>query len=137
MRVYNIYLSRAWMEHDISKQLAGFLSGRKDFDCRAYAVPEDKWVESPYASDECQQVYSYMDGCDIVLLMANCKYELIGNVRNEIRVAQSGFQYPKPILAVKTEVVEGVSDEVKEVAKEVVGWDAEAIVKAIKSHASS
>ena len=125
------------MEHDISYHLAGFLSGCKDFDCKVSALPEDKWGGASITAEECSDIYVCMQGCDIVLLMANSKLELITNISNEIQVAQKGFQYPMPILAVKTEVVEGVSPVVKEAAKEVVEWDAEAIVKAIKSHASS
>ena len=134
MKVYRIYLSRAWVEHNVSQELAGFLIGRKDFDCRVYALPEDSWDECPSTDDECNHIYSCMQGCDIVLLMSNSRYELIETVTNEIRVARQGHLYPKPILAVKTGVVEGVSEAVKEAAKEVVEWDAEEIVKAIKRH---
>lgn len=50
----------------------------------------------------------------------------------EIQIAKKEFQYPKPIIAVKPWAQTNVSTIVSQNADEIVGWQTESVVAAIR-----
>lgn len=70
--------------------------------------------------------------CDILLLMAGNYPTHREWIDDEIRIAKSGYNFRKPILAIRPSREEHVSPNLLDAADRVVDWNAGAVVSAIQ-----
>ena len=68
----------------------------------------------------------------VVIILAGVYSTYSKWINIEIDVAQNGFTSPKPILAIRPWGSERISSVVRDAADEVVGWNTESVVGAIR-----
>jgi hypothetical protein len=76
-----------------------------------------------------------MSSCHIVLVLAGVYSTYSTWIKKEIKIAQSEFTTPKPIIGIKPRAQTKVSSVVSDAAEEIVAWNTESIVSAIRAHA--
>ena len=75
-----------------------------------------------------------MTPCHVVLILAGVYATYSTWIKREIHIAKKEFQYPKPIIAIKPWAQTNISQIVAENADEIVGWNTDSIVNAIRRH---
>ena len=73
-----------------------------------------------------------MAPCSVVLILAGIYATHSRSIKMEIDLAENGFSFPKPIVAIKPHGSKKSSRIAKCNADRVVGWNTESIVKAIR-----
>jgi hypothetical protein len=58
-------------------------------------------------------------------------------INKEILIANESFSIPKPIIGIKPWGQTNISTKVQENAVEIVGWNTESIVAAIRKHSNA
>ena len=70
--------------------------------------------------------------CHVVVVMAGVYATYSKWINIEIDIATDGFSTPKPILAVRPRGNTVISSVVRDAADEIVNWNTESIVAAIR-----
>ena len=73
-----------------------------------------------------------MAPCHVILVMAGVYATYSTWIKREIKIAKTEFQVPKPIIAIKPWAQTNISQVVAENADEIVGWNTDSIVSAIR-----
>ena len=73
-----------------------------------------------------------MKSCGVVLIVAGVYASYSKWIKIEIDLAQNGFEKSKPILAIKPRENTNLSTVVKDAADEIVNWNSDSIVAAIR-----
>ena len=71
--------------------------------------------------------------CHVVLILGGVYATYSKWINKEIYLAEEGFSQPKPIIAVRPRGNKRVSLVVKDAADEIVSWNTESIVEAIRA----
>jgi len=101
-----------------------------------YSVPKDYPVHTSGTDKELYEaILRKMRPCHIVLIMAGVYSTYSKWINKEIQAAKKGFLNPKPIIGVKPRGQINVSSAVDENVDELVGWNTESIVDAIRRYA--
>jgi hypothetical protein len=132
-KTYNLFISHSWTYTDAYEKLCNLFNKASRFSYKNYSVPKDDPVHD---ADNVQELYEAIKAqiapCHIVIIMAG-KYATFSKwIKREINIAQSEFTNPKPILAVKPWGNTQVSSVVADAADELVGWNTDSIVSAIR-----
>lgn len=136
MRTYNLFISHSWSYSDAYKKLKALLKKRPYFDFRDYSLPKDDPIpNAPNSQELYEAIKRQMTLCHVVLVMAGVYATYSTWIEKEIRIAKTEFQYPKPIIAIKPWAQTNVSQFVAENAAEIVGWNTDSIVEAIRRRA--
>ena len=133
MRTHNLFISHSWSYSDTYEGLVALLRKRPYFRFKNYSVPRNDPVhdaDSDYALR--QAIRNKMLPCGVVLVLAGVYATYSKWIDIEIDLAQSGFQNPKPIIAVEPWGSQRTSRPVKDAADRVVKWNTESIVAAIR-----
>ncbi len=127
----NLFISHSWQYSDAYDKLVGLLDAAPNFLYRNYSVPKDDPVHNaPNTEALHKAIKNQMVFCDVVLIMAG-KYATYSKwIEREIKIAKK--DYDKPILAIRPWANEQVSSVVSEVADQLVGWNTNSIVSAIR-----
>lgn len=134
MRTHNLFISHSWSYSATYEGLIALLSKRPYFRFKNYSVPRNDPVhdaDSDYALG--QAIRNKMLPCGVVLVLAGVYATHSKWIDIEIDLAQSGFQNPKPIVAVEPWASQRTSRPVKDAADMVVKWNTESIVSAIRA----
>lgn len=70
--------------------------------------------------------------CQVVIILAGVYATYSKWINIEIDLAQSGFLYSKPILAIRPRGNVNISTKVSQAADKIVGWNTESVVSAIR-----
>ena len=132
-KTYNLFISHSWTYSDAYEKFCGLLDKAANFSYKNYSVPKDDAVHD---ADNVQELYdaikAQMSACHIVIIMAG-KYATYSKwIKREIKIAQAEFENPKPLLGVKPWATTQVSSAVSENADDLVAWNTNSIVKAIR-----
>lgn len=133
MRTYNLFVSHSWAYSNAYERLIGLLENRGYFSFRDYSVPKDDPIH--YAGTDAQlrqAIRNHMSPCSVVIILAGVYATYSKWINIEINLAQDGFTFAKPILAVRPRGNERISRVVSESADEIVGWNTESVVAAIR-----
>lgn len=132
-KTYNLFISHSWSYSDTYKKLIALLKNRPYFDFRDYSVPKDDPIHNaPNSQALYDAIKRQMTPCHVVLVMAGVYATYSTWIQKEIRIAKTEFQIPKPVIAIKPWAQTNVSIFVRENADEIVGWNTEAVVEAIR-----
>ncbi len=135
MRTYNLFLSHSWSYSDVYEKLIALLEKRPYFNFRDYSVPKDDPIHnSPNSQKLYEAIKRQTAPCHVVLVMAGVYATYSTWINKEIRIAKTEFQYPKPVIAIKPWAQTNVSQFVAENADEIVSWNTESIIDAIRRH---
>ena len=130
-KTYYLFISHSWTYGDAYEKLTSMIKDRLDY--HDYSVPKDDPIHNTGTDAELEAaIKEQMRHASVILIMAG-KYSTYSKwIKREIKIAQSGFSIPKPIIAIAPWGAEQVSSVVKEAANEVVRWNSDSIVDAIK-----
>ena len=133
MKTYHLFISHTWTHSDRYERLIELLEERPDFDFKDYSVPKDDPVHTTGTDAELYQaIRNKMRLCSVVLIFAGVDATYSKWVKKEVRIAKKEFTDPKPIIAIEPRGSERTSTFIKENADEIVGWNTESIVSAIR-----
>ena len=135
MKTYNLFISHSWSYGDDYDRLTNLLDQRSYFSYIDYSVPKDDPVHDAGNDAELKKaIKNHMRPCHVVLVMAGVYSTYSKWINIEIDLAEEGFSSAKPLIAVKPWGNTNVSSVVREAAVEIVNWNTESIVAAIRRH---
>ncbi len=133
MKTYNLFISHSWRYSDAYSRLISLLRNRNYFAFKDYSVPQDDPIHNAGTDAQLRAaIRNQMSPCHVVLIPAGVYATYSKWINIEIDLATRGFFSPKPILAIRPWASERTSVPVQEAADEVVGWNTESVVKAIR-----
>lgn len=137
-KTHNLFISHSWQYSDAYTKLCTLLNNRDYFDYNNFSVPKDDPVHTNGTDKQLiEAITNKMRLCHVILLMAG-KYSTYSKwINKEIVIANDSFSNPKPIIGIKPWASTVVSSVVKENAAELVGWNTESIVDAIRRHSNA
>ena len=131
---YNLFVSHSWTYGDAYDRLTNLLNNRSYFSYRNYSVPKDDPVHNAANDGQLRNaIRRQMTPCHVVLFIAGVYATYSKWINVEIDLAKRGFQNSKPIIAVAPWGSERISSVVRGAADQIVGWNTESIVRAIRS----
>ena len=133
MKTYNLFISHSWTHSDKYDGLLDLLEDRSYFDFQDYSVPKDDPVHTKGSDTELSDaIRRKMQPCSVVLVLAGVYASYSKWIKKEITIAKTKFASPKPIIAVEYWGSERTSEVVKSNADEIVRWNTNSIVRAIR-----
>lgn len=133
MRTHHLFISHSWAYGDQYNRLVGLLRSRRYFRFRDYSVPKDDPIHSAPTSPALRRaIKAKMAPCGAVLILAGVYATYSNWIDQEIELAQEGFRFSKPIIAIKPLGSKRISVPVQQAADRVVSWRTESIVQAIR-----
>lgn len=133
IKTYNLFISHSWSYSDAYEKLINFLDNRPYFSFKDYSIPKDDPVHNARNVTELYEaIKRQMKPCHIVLILAGVYATYSKWIKREIKIANDEFSYPKPILAIRPWGSRAISQVVSDNANDIVGWNTESIVSAIR-----
>lgn len=135
---HNLFISHSWQYSDAYTKLCGLLDNRTYFDYNNFSVPKDDPVHTNGTDKQLiEAITNKMRLCHVILIMAG-KYSTYSKwINKEIVIANESFTNPKPIIGIKPWGNTVISSVVRDNADELVGWNTESIVAAIRNHSNA
>ena len=133
--LYNLFISHSWTYSDAYEKLVKLLDNANRFDYRNYSVPKDDPIHNANSDRALKAaIREQMSHASCVLILAGVYATYSKWINIEIDLAKNGFIVPKKIIAIEPWGSERTSTVVKETADEIVGWNTNSIVKAIRGY---
>lgn len=127
---YNLFISHSWAYSDAYSKLMELLSNAPYFNFKNYSVPKDDPIHN--APNDYQlraAIKNQMQHASCVLILAGVYATYSKWINIEIQLAQ---EMGKKIIAIQPWAAQRTSQVVKNAADEIVGWNTDSIVKAIR-----
>lgn len=132
-KTYNLFISHSWSYSDAYEKLIDLLKKRPYFDFRDYSVPRNDPIHNaPNSQALYDAIERQITPCHVVLVMAGVYAKYSTWIQKEVRIAKTEFQITKPVIAIKPWAQTNVSQFVRENADDIVSWNTESIVEAIR-----
>ena len=133
MRTFNLFISHSWTYSDQYTRLVALLENRGYFKFKNYSVPSDDPLHTKGTIAELRHaIRQQMAPCSVVLILAGVYATHSRWINEEIDLATDGFGSPKPIIAIAPWGSARTSVRVKSAANQIVGWNTESVVSAIR-----
>lgn len=132
MKSYHLFISHSWTHSDQYNNLVNLLDQAKNFRYHNYSIPKYDPVHVGTDKELSKAIHNQMQPCGIVVVLAGVYASYSKWIDKEIKIAKSGFSKPKPIIAIEPWGSERTSQIVKNNADQVVKWNTESIVSAIR-----
>ena len=133
MRTHHLFISHSWSYSDGYDRLVDLLKTRSYFEFKDYSVPRDDPIHNARDTAALSRaIRQQMASCGVVLIMAGVYATYSKWINEEIDLARNAFGFPKPIIAIEPWGSERTSQQVKQAADRVVGWNTNSIVSAIR-----
>ncbi len=133
MKTYNLFISHSWRYGDAYDRLVKLLENRPYFAFQDYSVPKDDPIHNANNDAQLRQAILYhMRPCHVILIMAGVYATYSKWINIEVDLAMNGFHNPKPIIAIRPWGSERISTVVRAAADQIVGWNTESVVRAIR-----
>lgn len=130
---YNLFISHSWAYGDAYDKLTNMLDNANYFSYRNHSVPQNNPILNATSQAALRQaIQNKMSGCHAILILAGVYSTHSKWINEEIKLANSGFANPKPIIAIQPWGAEKTSTIVKSNADIIVGWNTNSIVSAIR-----
>lgn len=128
-KYYDLFISHAWDYKDEYYRLRDLLKNRRYFYWRDYSVPFHDPINSTNAYTIKRKIEEQIRQSSVFIILAGMYATYSDWIDYEIDVAK---RQNKPILAIKPWGRQLMPIKVKNAAKEIVGWNTESIVNAIR-----
>lgn len=129
---YRLFISHAWKEHGAYVRLLGLLKEAPNFSFRNYSVPQDEAYARMTGHQLEEELKYQIRSVNCVLVLGELYVAYNDWIQFEMDLASS---LDKPIIAIRPWGSEHMPVLVSTAAKEVVGWESSAIVRAVREHA--
>lgn len=132
-KTHKLFISHSWQYSDAYIKLCNLLDKRTYFDYTNYSVPKDSPIHTNGTDKELiEAITNKIRLCNVVLIMAG-KYSTYSKwINKEILIANKSFLNPKPIIGIKPRASTVVSSVVRKNAVEIVGWNTESVIDAVR-----
>ena len=138
LRNYDLFVSHAWRYHDEYDRLEQLLKSAPNFQFRNFSVPKHDPLIDPGTRVGQQKLEALLDAqvrpVQCVLVIAGMYAAHRFWIDKEVGFAQ---YYDKPIIGVRPWGQERVPESVQAAAVEMVGWNTDSIVDAIRRRSLS
>lgn len=132
-KTYHLFISHSWKYADQYDKLVNLLDERTYFKYANHSVPKDDPVHTDGTdSDLYDAIKSHMSGTHVVIILGGVYSSYSKWIKKEIKIAKKEFASPKPILAIKPRGSTSMSSVVKDAADDIVNWNTESVVDAIR-----
>ena len=133
MKTHHLFISHSWSYPDAYDRIISLLRARPYFSFSDYSVPRDDPIHNAGSDAELRDaIQQKMAACGVVLILAGVYATYSKWITKEIDLAQQAFASPKPIIAIRPWASTRTSRTVTEAADQIVGWNTESIVGAIR-----
>lgn len=133
MRTFNLFISHSWSYSDSYVRLVRLLRARGYFSFKDYSVPMTDPIHDAGTDAQLRRaIQNKMSPCSVVIILAGIYASYSKWINIEIELAQDGFRKPKPILAIRPWGNRRISSVVSEAADDIVSWNTESVVEAIR-----
>lgn len=130
LREYKVFISHAWKYSDNYNRIVRFLSEAPNFTWRNLSVPEHDPIES--SEKLTARLNDQMRPANVFLILGGMYVAHSDWIQYEINFAR---RIGRPIIGIRPWGSERTPDAVTNAAKEIVGWNTDSIVSAIRHHA--
>lgn len=132
-KTFNLFISHSWTYGNEYDRLINLLSEKKYFDFKNYSVPKNDPIHSASNQTELYEaIKKQISPCHLVIILAGVYASYSKWIDKEITIAKKEFTIPKPLLAIKPFGNDKVSLSASEKADQLVNWNTESIVAAIR-----
>lgn len=130
--MYNIFISHSWSYSDQYNRLVALLDAAPYFTYKNYSVPKDDPIHNaPYQWQLKDAIRRQMQPASCVIILAGVYSSYSKWINIEIELAKN---MNKKIIAVEPWGSYRTSIVVKNAADEIVGWNTNSIVRAIRGY---
>jgi hypothetical protein len=134
----NLFISHSWQYSDTYDDLCKLLDQRSYFDYKNFSVPKDDPVHTNGTDKQLiEAIYNRLKLCHVVLIMGGVYATHSKWINKEILIANQSFSVPKPIIGIRPLGQTNISKAVQENAVEIVKWNTESIVSAIRRNSNA
>jgi len=129
LRIYNLFVSHAWAYNDDYYRLIEMLDDAPNFHYRNLSVPEHDPLHAGSRQQLEQDLYDQIRPTSIVIILGGMYVPHHDWIQREIDIA---LEMDKPILGIAPWGSQVIPVAVQNSADEIVGWNTESIVNAIR-----
>lgn len=128
--IYNIFISHSWSYSNQYEKLLNLLKARPYFEFKDYSVPKNDPIHNaPYDYQLRAAIKNQIQHASCVIILAGVYASYSKWIDIEIALAK---ELNKKIIAVEPYANSNTSAKVKNAASEIVKWNTDSIVKAIR-----
>lgn len=135
LKTYDLFISHAWRYDDDYYRLVNMLDSAPNFKWRNYSVPKHDPVLDPDDPDDKEKLIKELKEqirpVNCVLILSGMYVAYSFWIQKEINISLS---YSKPIIGIKPWGQQKVPTAVSDVANEIVSWNTQSIIDAIRRH---
>lgn len=127
---YNLFISHSWEYSDAYQKLCRLLDNRPYFEYKNYSVPFNDPIHTNGTDKQLiEAIINKIIPTSAVLILAGVYATYSRWINKEVEISK---YLNKKIIAIEPWASEKTSTFVKENADEIVGWNTDSIVKAIR-----
>jgi Thoeris protein ThsB, TIR-like domain len=126
---YRLFISHAWDYHESYNRLVEMLNNAPNFIYSNYSVPKSEGFKRMSAADLRQQLKNQINPTQCAIILGGMWVSHSDWIQFEIDHAAT---VNKPILGIKPWGAERMPQALTNAAKEIVGWNTDSIVSAIR-----
>lgn len=130
--IYNLFISHSWAYSNTYNDLVDLLNAKPYFNYKNYSVPKDDPIHNaPYDYQLKAAIRNQMQHASCVLILAGVYSSYSKWIDIEIQLAK---EMGKKIIAIEPWASERTSVVVKRAAHQIVKWNTDSIVNAIRGN---
>lgn len=131
LRFYRLFISHAWIHNDDYYKLVNMLNNANNFSWHNYSVPEHDALPVKTNKQLDEGLVLQIRPTQAVIIISGMYTAYRQWIQREIEIAQ---EMNKPIIGIKPWGNERIPLSVQNAAYEMVGWNTNSIVDAIRRH---
>ena len=132
VRVFNIFVSHSWKYSKEYKRFVALLEKRGHFNFKNYSIPDEKEIDTSTDRELKKALSNQIKPTHTVIILAGMYTNSSKWIKIEMDIAS---KMGKNMIGIKSYGNKRVSKQVSSRVKEVVNWNTESIVKAIRKYA--
>jgi len=132
LKTYRVFISHAWKYDTEYYKLDKMLKDAPNFSCHNYSVPQHDPLGTTTKKELEQALRRQISPTHIVVILSGMYVAHSEWIQKEIDIATG---MGKPIIGIKPWGQERIPQAVRNVAKEITGWNTSSVVNAIRKHA--
>ncbi|MHA1195167.1 MAG: TIR domain-containing protein [Promethearchaeota archaeon] len=132
LKRYRIFISHAWSYNDSYNRLINMLNNAPYFDWVNYSVPSHDPLDTGTDKELYQALINQIKPTNIVIILAGMYVNYRQWIEKEIEIAQN---FNKPMIGIVPRGSQRTPSAVSRVVKEMINWNTQSIVNAIRKYA--
>lgn len=129
LRIYRLFISHAWRYSEGYLRMIDFLDRAGNFEYRNYSVPRDDAFDRMSKKELEEEIRDQIRPVHVVIILSGMYVSHSDWIQFEINFAK--FK-DKPVLGVRPWAAQRMPQAVIDAADEIVGWNTDSIISAIR-----